>query len=99
MIYSVGLLDYLTDRRAGQLVHRLYQILAPGGTLIIGNMNETGLSNLWPMEFIADWTLQYRGHDRMAAWAQGLNAAEVRTELEPTERVRLLYIRKPEEQS
>jgi hypothetical protein len=35
----------------------------------------------------------------MAAWAQGLNAAEVRTELEPTERVRLLYIRKPEEQS
>jgi SAM-dependent methyltransferase len=99
MIYSVGLLDYLTDRRAGQLVHRLYQILAPGGTLIIGNMNETGLSNLWPMEFIADWTLQYRGHDRMAAWAQGLNAAEVRTELEPTERVRLLYIRKPEEKS
>ena len=94
LVYSVGLLDYLTDRRAGQLVHRLYNILAPGGTLIIGNMNETPLSNLWPMEFIADWTLQYRTHDQMMAWVDGLNAAEAWTETEPTERVRLLYVRK-----
>ena len=40
LLYSVGLLDYLADRRARTLVHRLYDLLAPGGTLIIGNMNE-----------------------------------------------------------
>ena len=57
MIYSVGLLDYLTDRRSKGLVQKLYAALAPKGLLIIGNMNETPLSNLWPMEFIADWTL------------------------------------------
>ncbi len=95
MIYSVGLLDYLSDRRARMLVQRLYDALSPGGLLIIGNMNETALSNLWPMEFIADWTLQYRGEAEMSAWAQGLGAAEYWTETERTERVRLLFIRKP----
>ncbi len=31
MIYSVGLLDYLSDRRARMLVQRLYDALSPGG--------------------------------------------------------------------
>ncbi len=95
MIYSVGLLDYLSDRRARLLVRRLYDALAPGGLLIIGNMNETPLSNLWPMEFIADWTLEYRNEAEMLGWTEGLGAAEFWTETEKTERVRLLFIRKP----
>jgi hypothetical protein len=95
LIYSVGLLDYLSDRRSRLLVHRLYDALSPGGLLIIGNMNETALSNLWPMEFIADWTLQYRGDAEMRAWTEGLNAKECWTETEKTGRVRLLFLRKP----
>jgi SAM-dependent methyltransferase len=95
MIYSVGLLDYLSDRRSRMLVRKLYDALAPGGLLIIGNMNETPLSNLWPMEFIADWTLIYRGDAEMRGWAEGLDAAEYWTETERTGRVRLLFIRKP----
>jgi extracellular factor (EF) 3-hydroxypalmitic acid methyl ester biosynthesis protein len=95
MIYSVGLLDYLSDRRSRMLVQRLYDALAPGGLLIIGNMNETPLSNLWPMEFIADWTLIYRGDAEMRGWAEGLGAAEYWTETDRTDRVRLLFVRKP----
>jgi hypothetical protein len=95
LIYSVGLIDYLTDRRATSLVHRLYGALAPGGLMIIGNMNETALSNLWPMEFIADWTLEYRNEAQMLAWVGGLHPANAWTETEPTERVRLLFVRKP----
>jgi trans-aconitate methyltransferase len=95
LIYSVGLLDYLTDRRASGLVHRLYSQLAPGGLLIIGNMNETALSNLWPMEFLADWTLEYRDEAQMLRWVEGLETAERWTETERTGRVRLLYARKP----
>jgi extracellular factor (EF) 3-hydroxypalmitic acid methyl ester biosynthesis protein len=95
MIYSVGLLDYLSDRRAGALVRRLYEALAPGGLLIIGNMNETALSNLWPMEFITDWNLYYRDEQQMLAWCQGLHPAMAWTETEITERVRLLFVRKP----
>jgi SAM-dependent methyltransferase len=95
MIYSVGLLDYLSDRRSRMLVQKLYNSLAPGGLLVIGNMNETPLSNLWPMEFIADWTLIYRNDAEMRGWAEGLGAAEYWTETERTGRVRLLFIRKP----
>jgi len=95
LIYSVGLLDYLTDRRASGLTHRLYERLAPGGLLIIGNMNETALSNLWPMEFVTDWTLEYRDEAQMLAWVEGLDAAARWTETESTGRVRLLFVRKP----
>ncbi len=91
MIYSVGLLDYLTDRRATNLVRRLFDMLAPGGMLIVGNMNETPMSNLWPMEFVTDWTLHYRGEPQMLAWADGLASARTWTETDPTGRVRLLY--------
>jgi hypothetical protein len=95
LIYSVGLLDYLVDRRATRLAHSLYNTLARGGLLIIGNMNDTELSNLWPMEFITDWTLHYRSEAQMLAWTKGLQPAEAWTELDPTGRVRLLFVRKP----
>jgi extracellular factor (EF) 3-hydroxypalmitic acid methyl ester biosynthesis protein len=95
LIYSVGLLDYLTDKRASGLVRRLYETLAPGGLLIIGNMNETPVSCLWPGEFLLDWTLYYRSDAQMLAWAQGLGAAQSWTQTERTEHVRLLFVRKP----
>ncbi|HEX9159257.1 MAG TPA: class I SAM-dependent methyltransferase, partial [Rhizomicrobium sp.] len=94
LIYSVGLLDYLTDRRAASLVRRLFELLVPGGLLIIGNMNETPLSNLWPMEFITDWSLHYRSEQQMLAWVEGLDPAGAWTDTETTGRVRLLYVRK-----
>ncbi|HXC54212.1 MAG TPA: class I SAM-dependent methyltransferase [Rhizomicrobium sp.] len=94
LVYSVGLLDYLTDHRCKALVKRLFDLLMPGGLLIIGNMNDCPLSNYWPMEYITDWTLQYRGDAEMVAWADGLNAARAWTETERTGRVRMLFIRK-----
>jgi extracellular factor (EF) 3-hydroxypalmitic acid methyl ester biosynthesis protein len=94
LIYSLGLIDYLADRRAAALARRLYETLAPGGLLIIGNMNETQLSNLWPMECIADWTLHYRTEEEMLSWAKPLKPAMAWTETDSTERVRLLFVRK-----
>lgn len=95
LVYSVGLLDYLTAHRAKALVKRLYDLLSPGGLLIIGNMNECSLSNFWPMEFIADWSLQYRTEADMVEWAEGLGASAAWTETERTGRVRILFVRKP----
>jgi len=95
LIYSVGLVDYLTDRRATGLIRRLYETLAPGGLLLIGSMNDTLSSSFWPLEFIADWTLYYRSDAQMLAWTEGLNAAQAWTETERTDRVRMLFIRKP----
>jgi len=94
LIYSVGLIDYLSERRAAGLVRKLFELLIPGGLLIVGNMNETPLSNLWPMEFITDWSLHYRSEQQMIAWTAGLDPAGVWTDTETTGRVRLLYVRK-----
>lgn len=94
LIYSVGLLDYLIDRRARMLATRLYDRLAPGGMLIIGNMNETELSNLWPMEFITDWHLYYRTEKDMLGWTEGMANCRAWTETDPTGRVRNLFVRK-----
>ena len=94
LVYCVGLIDYLIDRRAKTLVNRLYERVAPGGLLIIGNMNETELSNLWPMEFIGDWHLFYRTERNMLAWVEGVAHESAWTETDPTGRVRLLFVRK-----
>lgn len=94
MVYSVGLFDYLTDRRATMLLRKLYDMLAPGGLLIIGNMNQAPFSTLWPMEFISDWTLEYRTEEQMLAWAKDLPGT-VHTETEATGHVRLLFVQKP----
>jgi extracellular factor (EF) 3-hydroxypalmitic acid methyl ester biosynthesis protein len=95
LIYCVGLIDYLADRRAATVVRRLYETLAPGGLLIIGNMNETANSAVWPLEFLLDWSLHYRTDAQMLAWVDGLQPARAWTECESTDRVRLLYVRKP----
>jgi hypothetical protein len=47
------------------------------------------------MEFLTDWTLEYRGEAQMLRWADGLEAQKRWTELESTGRVRLLFVRKP----
>ena len=94
LIYSVGLIDYLADKRAKALAHRLFDRLAPGGLLIIGNMNEVELSNLWPMEFLTDWHLFYRTDRDMLGWTEGMKGQRAWTETAPTDRVRLLHVRK-----
>jgi hypothetical protein len=95
MIYSVGLVDYLAPRRAGRLVDALYRRLAPGGTMIIGNMHDTPTGNQWPMEVICDWSLHYRNERQMLALAEGLGAEQVEIRPDPTGRVLLMFLRKP----
>jgi hypothetical protein len=68
--------------------------VAPGGLLIVGNMNETALSNLWPMEFLTDWHLFYRSERDMLAWTASMANASAWTETDPTGRVRLMFVRK-----
>lgn len=97
VVYSVGLLDYLKDRRARGLARSMFQMVRPGGLMILGNMNKTELSNLWPMEVITDWRLYYRSDADMLGWADDLDKQAAWTECDPTGRVRLLFVRKSEE--
>ena len=94
IVYSVGLFDYLKDRRARGLAKSLFDFVKPGGLLILGNMNKCALSNLWPMECLTDWRLYYRDNEEMLGWAEALDSEQAWTETEPTDRVRLLFVRK-----
>lgn len=95
LIYSVGLVDYLSARRARAFVTDLYDQLAPGGLLIVGNMRDTPHGNLWPLEFISDWSLAYRNAEEMRDMAGGIGPAELELRTDPTGRIYLLRMRKP----
>ena len=94
-IYSVGLLDYLNAKRCRALVNALYAQLAPGGWIAIANMKAGPASNLWPMEFLTDWSVIFRTADDMYAMAEDLSDATVSLEDDPSHRVIMLRIRKP----
>jgi len=95
LIYSVGLVDYLSPKLAKSLVGALFARLRPGGLLVIGNMNDTPIGNLWPMEFLADWRLYYRDDAAMRDLASDLDTQQVWTKTDPTGRVYMIYVWKP----
>lgn len=95
LIYSVGLVDYLSARRARAFATDLYDQLAPGGLLIVGNMRDTPHGNLWPLEFVSDWSLVYRNAEEMRDMAAGIDPAALELRTDPTGRIYLLRIRKP----
>lgn len=95
LIYSVGLIDYLTARRAKELLESLYGHLAPGGKLIVANMKSGPFSTYWPVEFITDWTLAYRDDGDMLALGRDLPGAALSTAEDRTGRVVILTVRKP----
>jgi SAM-dependent methyltransferase len=63
-IFSVGLFDYLRESRAKSLLMGLFELLAPGGLMAIGNARAPN-SFFWAAEFVADWTLFYRTESEM----------------------------------
>lgn len=93
-IYSAGLFDYLRESRAQTLLRGLYELLAPGGMLAIGNAiapNEF----FWNMEFLVDWTLFYRTQAEMRQLASLLpEQAEIEIVPEPSGGYHFLLIRK-----
>jgi SAM-dependent methyltransferase len=71
-IYSAGLYDYiktsLLDHAKGTiaLTKNLFDLLKPGGTLIVGNFNGNNPRDLrFIMEYVLDWQLIYRSKEDM----------------------------------
>ena len=94
LIYALGLLDYLKERRARHWVQSLFQHLAPGGKLVVSNLLKSPIGSLWPLEFVCDWSLVYRTEEDMVALAEGLDATSVSTEIDASGRVCVLTIEK-----
>ena len=94
LVYSAGLVDYLTDPIATRIFAMLYSQLRPGGTLVVGNMADNpGIG--WLPEFLLDWTLLYRSEEEMKSFADQLGAASVEVRLDRTGYTYLAYIESP----
>ncbi len=94
MIYSAGLFDYFSDRTCRVLAGRLYDALRPGGVLLLGNM-KAGTDMIWPLEMIADWSLNYRTADNILSWADAMRGGEIALRTDATGYDYLLSVRKP----
>src|SRR5258708_32674254 len=69
LAYCAGLFDYLPDRACRQLIEFLYNMLGPGGLLLVTN------ADLHPsrgeMECFLEWHLIYRNAKQMAGLVPG----------------------------
>ena len=67
-VYACGLFDYLQPHTWVSLCRSLYGMVAPRGTLYVGNMVPSSPSR-WFMELHLDWYLEYREREEMLALA------------------------------
>jgi SAM-dependent methyltransferase len=82
-IFSTGLFDYVRESRAHSLLQGMYDLLAPGGMLAIGNAMAPN-EHFWAPEFMGDWTMLYRTEEEMLRLASKLpEGAEIEVVKEP----------------
>jgi hypothetical protein len=94
-VFSTGLFDYIRETRAQSLIRALYELVADGGMLTIGNACAPQ-DMFWSAEFLVDWTILYRTRDEVLRLADLLpDTAEVDVVLEPGEAYYFLTVRKP----
>jgi SAM-dependent methyltransferase len=94
-VYSMGLFDYLTPPVAKAVLTNLYQLLKPGGEMIIGNFHITNPSRFY-MEYWNDWVLYYRTEEDLQSLLQRAPQAEQLVLFEDTGCQMFLRIRKPQ---
>lgn len=65
LVYCAGLFDYLPGPICQRLVNAFYHMLAPGGLVLVTNVDEANPARNW-MEYSVDWHLIYRNHAKMS---------------------------------
>lgn len=93
-IYSMGLFDYLTAPVARSVLTRLYELLEPGGRMVIGNFHVENPTRTY-MEYWMDWVLLYRHEDDFQALGRELPGATFEIYREETRSQMFLDVRKP----
>lgn len=76
LIYSTGLYDYLDDRLATKLTHRIFDMLNPGGRMVIANFVPNLVCSAY-MEALLDWKLIYRDVDQVVALGATIPPSEI----------------------
>jgi len=94
-IYSMGLFDYLTPPVAKAVLNKLYQLLKPGGEMVIGNFHVSNPSRTY-MEYWLDWVLYYRTEQDFMDLFQGAGSGDTQILFDDTGIQMFLHIRKRE---
>ncbi len=95
LIFCSGLFDYLRFESARGLTGALYENLAPGGELYIGNMVPENPCK-WFLEHHLEWFLRYRSRPEMLEFAEaGAPGAEISIEEEETGINPFLRVQRP----
>ncbi|MFN9789980.1 MAG: class I SAM-dependent methyltransferase [Holosporales bacterium] len=95
IISSLGLIDYLSDKRARSFVKGLYSKLAPGGLLVVTNIRNSTHRLEWALGYIFDWDMYYRTEEQMRAMAVDAPEAAVDVFTDPTGNVYIMTLRRP----
>jgi extracellular factor (EF) 3-hydroxypalmitic acid methyl ester biosynthesis protein len=95
-IYSMGLFDYLTPPVATNVIGKLYQLLKPGGEMVVGNFHVSNPSK-WYMEYWLDWVLYHRTEAEFINLLKDLPSAKVNVFFEDTGSQMFLHAKKPRE--
>jgi hypothetical protein len=77
LVYSTGLFDYLNQRTGRRLVSSMFQMLRPGGSLIVANFLP-GVRDIGYMEAFMDWNLVYRSRSEMIDLTAEIPESEVK---------------------
>ncbi len=81
LVYAAGLFDYLADETARRLARLMFDMLAPGGRMLIANFSPS-LRDIGYMEAFMRWTLLYRDASdvqRLLAEIPAVNIADCAT--------------------
>ena len=93
-IYSMGLFDYLSFRVAKAVLDRLYQLLQPGGELLIGNFHVSNPSKYY-MAYWVDWVLLHRTEEEFRSLLDSISPAEISLLYDDTGSQMFLHVKKP----
>ncbi len=77
LVYSTGLFDYLNQRTGRRLVWSMFQMLRPGGSLIVANFLP-GVRDVGYMETFMDWNLIYRTRSDMVDLTMDIPESDVK---------------------
>ena len=64
LVYSIGLIDYFNDKFVIALMNYVYDLLAPGGRIILGNFHPRNTTRAL-MDHVLDWKLIHRTEEDM----------------------------------
>ena len=76
LVYSTGLFDYLSQSTGRRLVKTMFDMLKPGGELVVANFLP-GIRDVGYMEAFMDWTLTYRTRHEMVDLTSEIDESEI----------------------